>query len=610
MRHSASMVASMEGVGRPVYRIAWELSQNSRSGLTTRFLAKKLEVPEEEVEYLVDVNHHLLFTDLTKIKLASEGHSAVKRISEGLENLGDVTSLFRKVKSLAPHDFRRLEDIADLSRPGAKKAVAECLVEKYYKHPDSVVEYVASSGFSATAREVFDIVWLSKDGIMPADKIRRAHGGSEYDVEQALWELFRGVALFEMFRFDAEDRLVRVAGLLSEIRQLRDQTAKLRRKKTTLKGTKNSPAHPENLQLRFTDAICQLVAAVAAKPARVRGDGELFREDRRRLSEVIPEDSEPTLGTCLWAAEGVGWLGRVDNEVHAGELENLISVDRFSRHKMVFEWMTSKGPESASRRVLGALLDAMKPKVWYSSMDVIDYAVHVHEEREQPLLKAVGGHHRYVSPSAAVNMDRQLARSLEESLFWLGVVEKGADGAVTYFRVTELGRCLLTGKEESKLRKDYRKSRSELIVQPNFDVVVPTRDMDPLLTVPLDQFAVRQSSGQASVYHLSKDSFTQSLQNGHDGDAFVEFLVAHNRGEVPANVLTTLDDWRGGVRRVRLRTLHVLETDDTLVMAELQHRRKLKKYLKALDSGRIAAYGKISKGELTKLLEKDGFIVN
>ena len=90
MRHIASMVASMEGVGRPVYRIAWELSQNSRSGLTTRFLAKKLEVPEEEVEYLVDVNHHLLFTDLTKIKLASEGHSAVKRISEGLENLGDV----------------------------------------------------------------------------------------------------------------------------------------------------------------------------------------------------------------------------------------------------------------------------------------------------------------------------------------------------------------------------------------------------------------------------------------------------------------------------------------------------------------------------------------
>jgi hypothetical protein len=134
--------------------------------------------------------------------------------------------------------------------------------------------------------------------------------------------------------------------------------------------------------------------------------------------------------------------------------------------------------------------------------------------------------------------------------------------------------------------------------------------MDPLLTVPLDQFAVRQSSGNASVYLLSKESFTQALQDGHDADLFVNFLMTHNRGgSLPKNVMTTLEDWRGGLRRVRLRTIHIIEADDPLVMADLQHRRKFKKHFLPVEPQKMVAYSKISRGELSKILEKDGFIV-
>ncbi|MFP6597425.1 MAG: hypothetical protein VCC01_08210, partial [Candidatus Hydrogenedentota bacterium] len=104
MRHSANMIVSMEGINRAVYSIAYELSQNSRSGLTVRFLSKKLEIPQEEVEYLVDVNHKLLYTDLTKIRLPNEGMTAVKRITDGLENHGDIPSLFQTLKRLSSHD--------------------------------------------------------------------------------------------------------------------------------------------------------------------------------------------------------------------------------------------------------------------------------------------------------------------------------------------------------------------------------------------------------------------------------------------------------------------------------------------------------------------------
>ena len=186
---------------------------------------------------------------------------------------------------------------------------------------------------------------------------------------------------------------------------------------------------------------------------------------------------------------------------------------------------------------------------------------------------------------------------------------------MSVFRITELGECLLAGKESDAewmvaLDAKYSHRKATIIVQPNFDIVVPSEDVDPLLTVPLEQFATRASTGKATVYHLNKESFTRAVQEGHDGHAFVEFLLAYNRGgELPSNVMTTLEDWRGGMKRVRLRMMAVLETDDPLVLADLLHRRRFKKFLAPVDMHKTAVYARISKDDLTKELERDGFIV-
>lgn len=609
MRHSASMIISLEGINQAVYKIANELAQNSRSGLTVRFLAKKLELPLEEIEYLIDVHHKLLYTDLTKIKLPNEGLTAVKRIAEGLENHGDVPSLFQKIKQLSSHDFRRLEEQIDVEL-GTKKAVGEYIIDNFYKNPDSIMQYVASHGFSEIAVEVFDILWQSNDGIMPVSSIRAAHGGSEFEVEQALWELFRGMALFEMFRYDAEDRLVRRAGLLTELRHMRDHQDDASSKKTELKPLKGSPGDSSCRELEMTEVLCQLVATIAAKPVRLRGDGELFREDFRRLSDCIPQNANPSLAACLWAAEGIGWLERIDNELYAGELDALIKVDYVDRHQQLCEWLLNTGDELTARHLLTQRLDDLKETSWYPIRAFIQYAIAKHEELDPPVLKLQNGEHQYVSPGVASNLSTLLERSLEESLYWLGLIETASDGFDDYFRVTPLGRTILSQQPLDALRDSYAKANREIVVQPNFDIVVPTKDMDALLTVPLDQFATRQSTGQATVYLLTKESFTQALQDGHDGDGFVGFLLSYNRGgTLPANVMMTLEDWRGGVRHLRIRTIEVLEVDDSLVMADLQHRRKFKKFLKPIDPNQFIEYSGVDAEDLTKQLEKDGFIV-
>ncbi len=610
MRHGASLIAALEGLSRPAFRIAKELTLNSRSGLTVRFLSKKLEVPEEEIEYIIDVNHRIFFTDITKVKLVAEGPAVVKRISDGLENRGDVPSLANLVKGLGPHEFRRLEEQIGIEKPGGKKAAAEELVARCYEHPDSIVEYVASRGFSTAAREVFDIVWQSKSGLLPAAAIRSAAGKSDYAVEQALLELFQGFVLFEMFRFDSEDRLVRVAGVLTELRQWRDASRANGTGRHALKPAKSKPTSTDSRGLDLSDRICRLVAAIAARPARMRGDGELFREDRRRLQELCPEESEPSLQTCLWLAQGVGWLARVDNELRAGELEALIALDRVGRHRVLFDWLMSQSSEAASRRRMAALIDEIKPDSWYAVTDFVEYAQRQSLDGEQPILKCAGGHWIYAGATGS-NSERGMARSLEESVLWLGLVDRADDGGTGLFRLSPLGRAFIGGADDPHLHTQFPERRGEIIVQPNFDIVVPSQDMDPLLTVPLDQFAVRGSTGLATVYSLSKDSFTKAVQEGHDGDAFVKFLLDHNRGgSLPANVLQTLDDWRGGMKRVRLRTLHVLESDDPLVMADLLHRRRFAKHFENLDPRKIVAVARISKADLAKELEKEGFVVD
>ena len=610
MRHGASLLASLEGISRTTYRIARELANNSRSGLTVRFLSKKLDVPEEEVEYLLDINHRLMFTDLTKIKVVPEGHQAVRRIAEGLENHGDVPSMLARVKGLDPHDFRRLEERLGADQALTKKGAGELLLEKYYRHPDSVVHYVATRGFTGTAREVFDILWQSRDGVLSVSQIRTQHGGTEYEVEQALWELFQGFACFEMFRFDAEDRLVRVAGLLSEIRQYRKNMGDERDGVPRLKAVKGHVDARVARDLSLSETICRLTASVAGRPVRMRGDGELFREDRRRLEEICSDEDEPSLNTCLWIGAGVGWMATVDNTLVAQDLEPVISKGRVERHRTVFEWMMKRPEELPARQALEGILEEIKTDTWYRTLDAVSFAMTHSEDEARPVLRASGGHYEYINPAASLRNENKLARALEESLFWLGVVERGVSEGDNCFRMTPLGEVLLRGKPEASLGQRYHEMRAELVVQPNFDIVVPIQDMDPLLTVPLDQFGVRVSVGQVAVYSLSKESFVQAVQNGHNASAFIDFLVRHNRGQsLPSNVMATLEDWGGAIKRVRIKTYHVIESDDPLVMADLVHRRKFSKHFEAIDSHKTVRYEGIARADLEKALEKEGFIV-
>lgn len=611
MRHSASLLASLEGMSRATFLIAKELSQNSRSGLTPRFLAKKLDVPIEEIEYLVDINHKLLYTDLTRIRLVPEGHVAVKRILEGLESHGDVTALKEHVRSLSDLDLQVLEERLELEPDLSKKEIAERVLARIYKHPDSVLHYLAGGEFSARAREVFDSLWQSRDGILSASQIYALHKRSEFEVEQALTELFQGCACFELFRFDGEQRLVRAVALLKEVRDYL---------KTTRDTTPSATGHLKEYHgrvdgvrvegLAFSEVVSRLTAAIAAHPVRLRNDGELFREDRRRLEQIRSDEEEPSLNTCLWAAEGLGWIARVDNTFRAGEVDTLVEMDRLDRHRLLYQWLTSQADIAPARGILEKALEELSPEAWYSVMDFVAYAHRFSDHSDAPALKPVGTHFEYVSTSAGGRLETRMARVLEESFFWLGVIARGYAGDDPCFQITPLGMALLAGNTSPSLREEYPAWTGGIVVQPNYEVAAALQDIDPLLTIPLDTFAVRISEQPVTVYKLTREAFVHAMQQGHPAEGFINFLLNHNRGPLPGNVLTTLKDWCGTAKQVRLRTYHVLEADDPLVIAELEHSRQWARHMAPFEAHKVLRYQGLSKAELKAALEKEGYIVS
>jgi hypothetical protein len=178
------------------------------------------------------------------------------------------------------------------------------------------------------------------------------------------------------------------------------------------------------------------------------------------------------------------------------------------------------------------------------------------------------------------------------------------------FRISDLGALVLRGADVNAARKLFPSRKSELVVQPNFDIVVDMQAADPMITVPLDQFCERVSASQVAVYHLTKDTFTRAVQQGGNSAAFIEFLLAHNKGgSLPRNVLTTLEGWRGGMKRVRLRTVQILEAEDPLIMADVRHRKRVAKLVDPVEADRMVVLKKTRKSELKKILEKEGFVV-
>lgn len=146
--------------------------------------------------------------------------------------------------------------------------------------------------------------------------------------------------------------------------------------------------------------------------------------------------------------------------------------------------------------------------------------------------------------------------------------------SVKYLRLTPLGAYVL-GASDDYVKEET--GESGLVVKPDYEIVLNPGSMMDVHEVFLDKWAEKVSEGAASVYKLTFKAIARALDQGITMREIIEYLQEFATASIPANVMTTLEEWERESGRITIRTVTILETDDPYLLKELRSYRAIDK---------------------------------
>jgi hypothetical protein len=197
------------------------------------------------------------------------------------------------------------------------------------------------------------------------------------------------------------------------------------------------------------------------------------------------------------------------------------------------------------RRVLLRLLRRAEPLVWqdvavlpFLSRNAYLACLEARPTEEYFSARFQGG--GYTPSESLQQMCWNLLAWVKRRLFPLGLVDIGMhQGRVTALRLSRLGAELLDAEPASKVGG----TRSSVIVQPDFELLLfPGDDVHDVVHL-FDRFAVRTKSDHVHQFRLDQASVRAGLADGLTGGQIVQELTDRARTPIPQNVLYSLEEW-------------------------------------------------------------------
>jgi hypothetical protein len=141
---------------------------------------------------------------------------------------------------------------------------------------------------------------------------------------------------------------------------------------------------------------------------------------------------------------------------------------------------------------------------------------------------------------------------------------------ITGLRLTQLGAYVLGVENSYQPKEPKQVEEGGLVVTPDFCAIV-TGPKSQLEHAPyLSKFMANpKTSGNAASYQLDFFAFTKALDAGLSGQDLRDYLTSKSSKPVPENVLRTLDDWIERSKKIRIRTVTLVEADDEFLIAEM-----------------------------------------
>jgi len=177
----------------------------------------------------------------------------------------------------------------------------------------------------------------------------------------------------------------------------------------------------------------------------------------------------------------------------------------------------------------------------------------------------------------------------------------------TYFRVTDLGAYLfgITDSYQEKEGTSFSDDEKGFIVQPNFDVVISNSRERMRHELFFDQFAQKTvDDKEVSVYKLNFSGMAKALSIGLMIHEICTYCEVYSNVPLPDNVMSAFLEWEEQSKRIRIRDVTVIETDDNLLLEEIVHYSGMK----AISEGKISSFLVLNPSSIMKaksIIEKN-----
>jgi hypothetical protein len=148
---------------------------------------------------------------------------------------------------------------------------------------------------------------------------------------------------------------------------------------------------------------------------------------------------------------------------------------------------------------------------------------------------------------------------------------------VDHFKLTALGAHVLGVNDEYK--NNIVLDDNGMIVQPNFEIMVPEGSRKESYCLQLDRFAEKKCEDLMNIYELNFKSMIKALDSDFTVEWIIEFLKENSKNNIPDNVLATLEKWKIDSSKIKIRTVTIVETDDKYLLEELRSYKGINKYI-------------------------------
>jgi len=147
----------------------------------------------------------------------------------------------------------------------------------------------------------------------------------------------------------------------------------------------------------------------------------------------------------------------------------------------------------------------------------------------------------------------------------------------------------------------------QLVVQPNYELIVLDATTNLATLSRLDDFAERLTLDRAATYRLTRDSLVRGLDKGLAGADLLDFLERESRAPVPQNVRYSVEEWVRAFERIHVRRgAHLLVAETSSELDRWFADEQIGKLLGERLSPTVALARSVRRETLESLLTKRG----